>query len=217
VNVLVTGASGFIGRAVVARCLDDGMTVTAVTRDSSRVTPADRLRVVELAADDPAGWPEALAGHDAVIHCVGIGGTGDGRASTAVSDATATLVSAMTEAGVPKLVALSNVGAGSSANQGAWVYRHVLRPVLLATFLRWLAPIIADKSRMEELIIAAAPDYTIIRLPNVVDRPPVERLRLSSGRAAVGLSITRADLASFVVAATRGITGLSRTAVSLSN
>lgn len=63
-KVLVTGASGFIGRAVVARCLDDGMTVTAVTRDSSRVTPADRLRVVELAADDPAGWPEALAGHE---------------------------------------------------------------------------------------------------------------------------------------------------------
>jgi hypothetical protein len=83
-------------------------------------------------------------------------------------------------------------------------------------FLRWLAPIIDDKNRMEPIITSSTLDWTIVRLPNVIDRPRRHSLRLSTATAAVGLSIGNADLAEFLVASLTTPT-LTRTAVSVSN
>jgi nucleoside-diphosphate-sugar epimerase len=142
-----------------------------------------------------------LPGHDAVIHCLGVGGHGNGRATTVVSEMTSHLVPAMIDTGVNRLIALSNIGAGSSVDQGPWAYRTLIRPVVLGIFLRWLRPIIEDKNRMESIIMASPLQWTIVRLPNVVDRPSRQSLRISTGRAAVGLSIGRSDLAEFLLAA----------------
>lgn len=67
-KVLVTGAGGFLGRAVVAAAAQAGHEVVAMVRPASR---ADAQPGVEQVAGDlrqPGTWREAL-GVDAVVHC----------------------------------------------------------------------------------------------------------------------------------------------------
>ena len=215
-RVVVTGATGFTGSEVVRSALDAGMDVTAVTRDSRKLEARSRLTVVTADITEYGVLDGFLRGHDAVIHCIGVGGTGTGKATTVVSEATAQLVPAMVASGVTRLVALSNVGAGSSIAQGSRLYRRVIRPIVLGLFLRWLRPIIDDKNRMEPIITASTLDWTIVRLPNVIDRPARRSFRLSVGASAVGLSMSNIDLADFLISSLE-TPALIRVAVSLSN
>ena len=67
-RVLVTGATGFVGRALVRRLLADGRPVRAAVRPGATALP----REVETAAIGDIGpdtdWRTALAGIDAVVH-----------------------------------------------------------------------------------------------------------------------------------------------------
>ncbi|MFE2326755.1 NAD(P)H-binding protein [Streptomyces sp. NPDC059385] len=56
-TVLITGARGNIGRAVLARLHSAGLTVRAASADTSRLTVPDGVEVVPLALDGP-GTPE---------------------------------------------------------------------------------------------------------------------------------------------------------------
>jgi dihydroflavonol-4-reductase len=81
-KVVVTGASGFIAKHVVQRLLNAGHTVTGTLRSPGRaeevraaVAPGltdpsalDRLDFVPLDLEQDAGWAEAFAGHEALIH-----------------------------------------------------------------------------------------------------------------------------------------------------
>lgn len=67
-RTLVTGATGFVGRAVVDRLVADGVAVTA----SVRREPTDRSGVREIRVGDlgpSTDWSHALAGCDTVVHC----------------------------------------------------------------------------------------------------------------------------------------------------
>lgn len=70
-NVLVTGASGFVGKAVVAELLKHGHTVTAGSRSGRDVGGA---RGVTLDVTDPGSVQRAVGQADpqAVVHLVGI-------------------------------------------------------------------------------------------------------------------------------------------------
>jgi UDP-glucose 4-epimerase len=72
VRILVTGASGFVGRAVVARARSAGHTVAAATRrdrPAAEPDPGVSWHVVG-GVDGSTDWSPALAGVDAVIHLV---------------------------------------------------------------------------------------------------------------------------------------------------
>jgi uncharacterized protein len=71
VRVTVTGASGLIGSALVARLREDGTQVTVLSRDPSHVP---EVAGVEAMRWDPLGEPapvEALSAADAVVHLAG--------------------------------------------------------------------------------------------------------------------------------------------------
>jgi UDP-glucose 4-epimerase len=68
-RLLVTGAAGFIGRAVVERCVaDPRLHVRAAARRDRPEMPAgaERLRLEEIGPD--TDWLQALEGVDAVVH-----------------------------------------------------------------------------------------------------------------------------------------------------
>jgi len=69
-KVLVTGASGFIGRALCKHLLQQGWSVRAATRSSSAVTTfPPGAEVVRIAAvGGTTDWSEALVGVEAVVH-----------------------------------------------------------------------------------------------------------------------------------------------------
>jgi dihydroflavonol-4-reductase len=79
-TILVTGASGFIAKHIVAQLLEQGHAVRASVRSRERADEvaaaagsaapgtAGRLSFVELDLGQDRGWAEALAGVDALIH-----------------------------------------------------------------------------------------------------------------------------------------------------
>ncbi|MFI6386812.1 NAD-dependent epimerase/dehydratase family protein [Nonomuraea sp. NPDC050547] len=68
--MLVTGAAGLIGRAVLDRCAEEGADVTALVLDDPGDLKADR--VVSGDAGDPSAVRQAVRDADAVVHLAAI-------------------------------------------------------------------------------------------------------------------------------------------------
>src|SRR5271166_468799 len=78
--VLVTGGSGFIGAHCILQLLDAGYRVRTTVRSLTRepavramlkqggADPGDRLSFFAADLEKDAGWPEAVAGCDYVLH-----------------------------------------------------------------------------------------------------------------------------------------------------
>jgi nucleoside-diphosphate-sugar epimerase len=66
-HILVTGATGFVGRALVRRLLADGRSVRAAVRPASEALPVGETVTVDDIGPD-TDWGAALAGVDAVVH-----------------------------------------------------------------------------------------------------------------------------------------------------
>jgi nucleoside-diphosphate-sugar epimerase len=106
---LVTGATGFVGVALVKRLLGRGDTVRCLVRESSDLAPLKELNV-ELAEGDVKDFGSTLAasrGADRVYHCaaaVGIGTVPRSEYYAVNSEGTRNVVRACEEAGVAALV-----------------------------------------------------------------------------------------------------------------
>ncbi len=70
-NVFITGATGFVGRPLVAALRARGDDVTVMTRSAARARELGATRVVEGELETPGPWQDALAGHDAIVHLAG--------------------------------------------------------------------------------------------------------------------------------------------------
>ena len=112
-RVLVTGATGFLGRYVTAAAVRAGVAVRAVVRPGTddRQLPWGPAPAVELARVDlrrSAGLADAVAGCDTVVH-LAAAKTGDFAARFAGTVvATENLLAAMDAAGVRRLVHCSS-------------------------------------------------------------------------------------------------------------
>lgn len=72
-RVLVTGASGFVGRALTQSLSRAGFHVRAAARDRSKIPPAEFVEAVEMPdLSRPVHWRPLLADVDAVVHLAGI-------------------------------------------------------------------------------------------------------------------------------------------------
>lgn len=191
-KLAVFGATGLTGGLVVSQALEDGHEVTALVRDPSRV-PLNhpRLTVIGGSPVAPSDVERCVRGNDAVIHCLGIGGKGDGAPTSLISDSVLVTLAAMEQHDVPRIVCMSNVGAGGS---GSWFANRIVIPL----FVRWLRPIIEDKNRMEAGLRESAVEWCSVRLPNITEgaeRP----LRVSPDGRGIGLSVTAASAARFLL------------------
>lgn len=79
-RVLLTGATGFIGRHLTQALLRDGHVVRAALRDEQPMADRVERAVVGDIGGSP-DWRAALAGVDAVIHAAGIAHAGPGIAA----------------------------------------------------------------------------------------------------------------------------------------
>jgi nucleoside-diphosphate-sugar epimerase len=119
-RILVTGAAGFLGRAVVAGLTRGGSSVRAAVRRLPPFSFAESVEVVvhgDLAQD--VDWRLLLEGVDRVVHLAGIAHAGRGIAAEHYDQinrrATARLAAAAARAGVTHFVLVSSIRAQSGA------------------------------------------------------------------------------------------------------
>lgn len=122
-RVLITGATGFIGRFLTSSLLADGWQVRAAARDVSKLPVGaglERERLPELT--EPHDWRPLLAGVSHVVHLAGIA-----HATRAIPEntymavnceATRGLAAAARELGVSRIVLMSSVRAQSGPSAG---------------------------------------------------------------------------------------------------
>ncbi len=164
-TVLVAGASGFVGRHVVARLAAGGYRVRAAARRSVSDPTLANIEWISADALDPGSLIQAAAGCDAVIHLIGIiRPTPEQGFEQAHVRATANMLHAAEKAGVRRYVQMSALGA---APQAASAYHRT----------KWGG---------EQLVRAGAPAWTIFR-PSLIHGPGGEFTALlrawSLGRA----------------------------------
>lgn len=195
-KVTIFGATGFSGQAILAEALKQGHEVTILVRDTSKISIQHKnLTIVEGNVLDPQTVASILHHQEAVIQCLGVGGKGDGKPTTFISDATKVIVDEMQNQKIKRLIAMSNVGAGNSIAFQPWFFTKIILPY----FMKWLKVIIEDKNRMEPIIMNSNLDWTIVRCPNIVDKPAKGRCNATLDGKGLKLSITLSDLSKFMV------------------
>lgn len=135
-RVLLTGASGFIGRAVAEALRQRGHAVVRVLRrpppDAADVVQADFAQVPTR-----DWWRARLAGIDAVVNAVGILREGAGQTFRALhTEAPAELFHACAAAGVRTVVQVSALGADAGARSAYHRSKRAADDVLRALPLR---------------------------------------------------------------------------------
>ncbi|KAB1197624.1 MULTISPECIES: NAD(P)H-binding protein [Haloferax] len=108
-RVLVTGATGFVGRRLVPALLDAGHDVVALVRDASRYTGPEEVEIVEGDLLDSATLAPAMDGVEAayyLVHSMRSGGDFESRDRLAARS----FVEAADAAGVQRVVYLGGLG-----------------------------------------------------------------------------------------------------------
>ena len=195
-KIVIFGASGFSGKAILKEALAQNHQVTILVRSNVGVAFRDKnLKVVEGNLLDKEIVNQILHDQDAVIQCLGVGGKGDGKPTTFISDATKIIVEEMEKNKVKKLIAMSNVGAGNSIAFQPWIFNKIILPY----FMKWLKVIIDDKNKMEPIIMNSRLDWTIVRCPNIVDKPMKGNCKATLEGKGLKLSVTLGDMAAFMI------------------
>jgi uncharacterized protein YbjT (DUF2867 family) len=195
-NILVIGASQGTGALVVRAALEKGHRVTAFARNPQKLTlEHPQLRKLRGDFHQAASVEAAIPGEDAVIV------TASATSLRAFKDnpryfsqGTGYVVAAMKSAGVKRLAVLSALGVGES--------RRLLNPVVRALTAGWLLKVpFEDHERQEEQVRGSGLDWVIARPGRLTNGPARRRYVKKTLVESVPASISRADVADFLIEA----------------
>ncbi len=192
-KLTVFGATGATGTLLMLRALGAGHRVTAYVRSPQKIPFShDNLVVREGQLDDADAVSAAINGADAVISTLGPRfrpGTG-----TPITDGMRTITEAMAEHGVKRLIAISTASAPEPRDRAMGMFRPLVG-VVKRTFRRGYDEMVGQA----KVVRATDLEWTLVRVPLLVNGPvrPVRAGLL--GESDVGLSLTRASLAAFMV------------------
>jgi len=169
-TVLVTGASGFIGKALIGALSGDGYAVRAAARDPSAIQEGAGIERVALPdLSRPVDWSELLDGVTHVVHLAGLAHSPGVLADDVYTRINALSVGELAQqaarAKIDRLVLLSSVRAqaGLSADHAI---TETDRPEPTDAYGR-------SKLEAEKLVAASGANFTVLR-PAVVYGPGVK-------------------------------------------
>jgi len=143
--ILVTGATGFVGRALTPRLVEGGADVRCLIRPARRSPrlPKDvPVQVAIASLSDPKGLRAALVGVDTVIHLAGAEWHGQAADVMAIdAGGTRSLVELAKDAGVSRFIYVSHLGSDRASAY----------------------PVLKAKGIAEEFVRQSGLNYTILR------------------------------------------------------
>lgn len=186
-KLLILGATGTIGKFLLPQALLLGHEVTVLVRDPKKLiqTPT---RVVVGDALDPVAVDKALESQQAVIYSLGAFSQ-----PAFFSSSTQLLIEAMRRHNVPRLIAITGIGAGDSKGHGGWLYDNIIYPL-------FTEKIYADRDIQQRLIRESNLEWVIVRPASFTNGPLGDRLRATDQLEGVTISsISRQDVAAFTL------------------
>jgi putative NADH-flavin reductase len=194
-NLLIFGATGGTGRAIVTQALEQEHRVTAFTRNPAAIKTAhENLAIVQGDILDYASVEKAVKGQDAVLSALG---TKALRRNTTISYGTRNIIKAMEKYEVKRFVFESSISIGDSKpqqRQFGLVYKIIIFPFILRNMFQ-------DKEIQERYIRQSTLDWIIVR-PAVLTNGPrtgVYRSEFSATDTSIKAKISRADVADFML------------------
>lgn len=190
-KLVVLGATGGIGVEIVRQAIERGHSVTAFVRTPERLTAfAGHMRVVQGDLMNAVDLERTLDGHDGILSGFGP------RLPLAKTDAdllerfAVTLTTAMLQAAIRRAIIVST----------AFLFQDSIIPPTYLFGRLFFPSVIADASAMERIITASELDWTLVRPPQLIDKPQTGRYRVRQGHLpALGFKIARSDVADFMI------------------
>lgn len=188
-KLVVLGATGGIGIEIVKQALDRGHSLTAFVRAPERLESfRDQLTVRCGDLLSSAELARVLEGQDAVLSSFG---PRDPRADGKLLQSFAgALTKAMLQSGMRRVVAVSV----------AFLFKDMILPPAYLLGRLFFAHHVADASAMEEILSKSGLDWTIVRPPQLTDKPRTGTYRVREDHLPrYGFTISRADVADYMI------------------
>jgi putative NADH-flavin reductase len=195
-RLTVFGATGRTGRPLVELALAAGHEVVALARTPARLDIRhERLRIVQGDATDAAAVERAIDGADAVISAMKTTASQKGARARPLTRGIQNIIAAMGRQGVHRLVASAGGCATSDPDD-----RPDFRLKLVWAFGRLIVPASMEDERGAARAVQASDlDWTVVRLAGPTNGRPSGRVQAGYAGRAMGLRITRADAAGFML------------------
>jgi putative NADH-flavin reductase len=192
-KLVVLGATGATGLEIVRKSIERGHSVTAFVRSPERLEAfRDRITIKQGDLLNSDELEQVIQGHDAVVSGFGPRVPISKADANLLKQFAVALTRAMLHTAVRRVVVESV----------AFLFKDSIVP---PTYLlgRLLFPgIVADSSAMERVFRESELEWTIVRPPQLTDKPYTGKYRVREGHLPrFGFSISRADVADFMVKA----------------
>jgi putative NADH-flavin reductase len=192
-KIAIFGATGETGRQLVEQALAAGYQVVAYVRNPSKLnTKHENLTIVQGELADQAIIERAVSAADAIISVLGPRGGSKGKPITRGMQ---NIIEAMKKQGVRRLIISSTLSAKDPNDLPDFKAKALVNLVKLTMHAAYEEIVsVADTVRKSDL------DWTIVRLTTLNNNPKSGKVRVGYlGKGEVGLRISRADLAEFML------------------
>lgn len=208
-KLAIFGATGGTGKQLVEQALATGHQVVAFVRDPSRLTTRhERLTIMQGELADRAAIERAVLGADAVISVLG---PRRGARAKSITRGTENILVAMNKHGVRRIVVTSTPSAQDPSDVPDFRFKLVVSMIQLIARGAY-----EDIVNTAQVVRASDRDWTIVRVSMLIDAPKTGVVKVGHVNKEMGMRITRADLAEFVLKQVQDTTYL-RQAPAISN
>jgi putative NADH-flavin reductase len=192
-KIAVFGATGRTGIPLVKQALEAGYEVNAFVRDPAKMSIQDeKLTLIQGDVYDAAKVEEAVKGTDAVFSV--LGHTSKETPPDMQTTAMQHIVAAMEKHGVARLISLTGAGVRDPRDEPKFIDKAIR---LLLKFMD--GKVLEDAENHAEVIRQSNLDWTIVRGPRLTEGPHTGDYRASYVGKGSGITISRADLAEFML------------------
>jgi len=192
-KILIIGATGGTGTAIVGQALSQGHAVTVLVRNPAKMTIMhEQLVVVKGNVLDYDSVDQAVQGHDAIVSA--LGHKQFFLKNRILSDGTKNIIRAMEKHKLKRLIFESSLGVGDSRGKLGLYYTLFVIPFIIFYYYE-------DKELAERYIMESSLDWTIVRPGQLTNgkKRGVYREGLNVGNWFSSVRISRADVANFML------------------
>ena len=189
-KIAILGANGKAGKFLVKEALDKGYQVKILTRNSNNIKITnENIEIISGDARDFASIRKLLKGCGAVINAVGQ----PKNESYIFSTVTKHILEAMKEFEIKRYIVISGGSLNVTGDQ-----KGIVNKIGATLFKVFLSKMMQDKYKELQIIQSSKVDWTIVRLPFVMEGNGIGRINKSLVDMP-GIKIQNSDIAPFVI------------------